>query len=108
MRGTRSRGTASATAIVAIFSGAFLVAVAVISFGAWWLGYLSLLARPMSNGGGTALQWYPIGRLVLWAAVIGTLVVVAAIPNFGTDQESLQAGLRKTYADFLTKGAQEI
>src|SRR5436190_1348052 len=87
---------ASATAIVAIFSGAFLVAVAVISFGAWWLGYLSLLARPMSNGGGAALQWYPIGRLVLWAGVIGTVVVLAAIPNFGTDQESLQAGLRKT------------
>ena len=92
---------ASATAAVAFLSGAFFVAVAVISFGAWWLGYLTLLARPATNGGGAELEWYPIGRLALWAAVIGTLVVIAAVPNFGTDQESLQAGLRKTYVRIL-------
>jgi hypothetical protein len=92
---------ASATAIVAVLSGAFFLAVAVISFGAWWLGYLTLLARPATNGGGSELEWYPVGRLVLWAAVIGTLVVIAAVPNFGTDQESLQAGLRKSYARIL-------
>jgi hypothetical protein len=39
--------------------------------------------------------------LVLWAAVIGTLIVAAAVPNFGTDQESLQAALRKTYERIL-------
>jgi hypothetical protein len=73
----------------------------VIAFGSWWLGYLSLLARPATNGGGGDLEWYPVGRLVLWAAVIGTLVVAAAIPNFGTDQESLQSALRKTYQRIL-------
>ncbi len=92
---------ASATAIVAVLSGTFFLAVAVISFGAWWLGYLTLLARPATNGGGSVLEWYPVGRLVLWAAVIGTLVVAAAVPNFGTDQESLQAGLRKSYGRIL-------
>ena len=71
------------------------------AFGAWWLGYLTLLARPAANGGGNALEWYPVGRLVLWAAVIGTLIVAAAVPNFGTDQESLQAALRKTYQRIL-------
>jgi hypothetical protein len=92
---------ASATAMVAVLSGVFFVAVAVISFGAWWLGYLTLLARPASNGGGTELEWYPVGQLVLWAAAIGTLVVIAAVPNFGTDQESLQAGLRRSYERIL-------
>jgi hypothetical protein len=92
---------ASATAIVAILSGAFFLAVAVISFGAWWLAYLTLLARPATNGGGSELEWYPVGRLMLWAAAIGTLVVIAAVPNFGTDQASLQAGLRKSYARIL-------
>jgi uncharacterized protein YybS (DUF2232 family) len=92
---------ASATAIVAVLSGTFFLAVAVISFGAWWLGYLTLLARPATNGGGSELEWYPVGRLVLWAAAIGTLVVAAAVPNFGTDQESLQAGLRKSYGRIL-------
>ena len=92
---------ALATAVVAILSGVFFFAVPVIAFGAWWLGYLALLARPATNGGGGALEWYPVGRLVLWAAAIGTLVVAAAIPNFGTDQESLQAALRKTYEHIL-------
>ncbi len=92
---------ASATAVVVALSGIFFIAVPVIAFGAWWLGYLALLARPATNGGGGALEWYPAGRLVLWAAVIGTLIVAAAVPNFGTDQQSLQAALRKTYERIL-------
>jgi hypothetical protein len=96
---------ASATAAVSLLSGTFFIAVPVIAFGAWWLGYLALLARPAVNGGGGALQWYPVGRLVLWAAVIGTLVVAAAVPNFGTDQETLQSGLRKTYERLLNDKA---
>ena len=92
---------ASATAAVVALSGVFFFAVPVIAFGAWWLGYLALLARAATNGGGGALEWYPTGRLVLWAAVIGTAIVAAAVPNFGTDQQSLQAALRKTYERIL-------
>jgi hypothetical protein len=92
---------AVATTVIAILSGIFFIAVPVIAFGAWWLGYLALLGRPANNGGGGALEWYPVGRLVLWAALLGTLVVAAAVPNFGTDQESLQAALRKTYERIL-------
>ena len=92
---------ASATAVVGVLSGVFLIAVPVIAFGAWWLGYLAMLARPATNGGGDVLEWYPVGRLVLWAAVLGTLIVAAAVPNFGMDQESLQAALRKTYERIL-------
>jgi hypothetical protein len=92
---------AVATTVIALLSGIFFIAVPVIAFGAWWLSYLTLLARPAGNGGGGVLEWYPIGRLVLWAALLGTLVVAAAVPNFGTDQESLQAALRKTYERIL-------
>jgi len=92
----------TAVAVVAILSGAFFIAVPVIAFGAWWLGYLALLGRPSANGSAEQLEWYPIGRLVLWAAVIGTLVVAAAVPNFGTDRESLEAGLRKNYERILS------
>ena len=88
---------ASATSIVAALSGVFLVPVGVISLGAWWLGYLTMLARPVINGGGTGREWYPIGRLIVWAAAVGTLVVAAAVPNFGTDQQSVEAGLRMIY-----------
>ena len=38
------------------------------------------------------LEWYPPGRLVVWAAVLAALVVIVAIPNFGTDAETFRAG----------------
>jgi hypothetical protein len=92
---------AVATVVIASLSGVFFIAVPVIAFGAWWLGYLTLLARTPTNGGGAELEWYPIGRLLLWSAVIGTLIVTAAVPNFGTDQQSLETALRKTYQRIL-------
>lgn len=76
------------------FFGAFLIGV---GLPAWWLGYLALLARPVGANGSMTLEWYPIGRLVLWAAIIGAALVIIAIPNFGTDKESFQAGLRAAF-----------
>src|SRR5262249_29566420 len=99
---------ATATAVIVVLSGVVFIAVPVIAFGAWWLGYLALLARPAANGGrrapsggGRALEWYRVGGLVRGAAVIGALVVAAATPNFGADQATLQATLRKTYERIL-------
>lgn len=100
-------------AMVAAFSGAIAVGVVfgpVLFFAflagagipAWWLSYLALLARPVTAspgiGGAPAndsLEWYPPGRLVMWAAILAALVVVVAIPNFGTDADSFRAALTK-------------
>jgi hypothetical protein len=82
------------------FFAAFLIGV---GMPAWWLSYLALLARPATAPGPgrgpapAAVEWYPVGRLVLWAAIIGSLMVVVAIPNFGIDKESFQAGLRSAF-----------
>jgi hypothetical protein len=51
---------------------AFLISV---GLPAWWLGYLALLARPVGPAG--ELEWYPAGRLVVWTAVLGAVVVGA-------------------------------
>jgi hypothetical protein len=70
---------------------------------AWWLGYLALLARPSSASNGQ--EWYPIGRLVLWAACINALIVGATLLlSFGTDVASLQSALRAT----LDSGLDEV
>jgi hypothetical protein len=68
-----------------------------VALPAWWLGYLALLARPIPTNGTGGVEWYPVGRLVLWAAIIGALIVVAAVPTFGTDKESFQAALRSAF-----------
>ena len=83
-----------------VFGVVFLFAfLAGAGIPAWWLGYLAMLARPATVNGArgqkeAALEWYPPGRLVIWAALLATLVVIVAIPNFGTDAESFRAGLR--------------
>ena len=73
---------------------------------AWWLGYLAMLARPAGNGArhAAALEWYPPGRLVMWAALLGALVVIAAIPNFGIDGESFRAALQRALSQLLRAG----
>jgi len=65
---------------------------------AWWLGYLALLARADVNG---ALEWYPPGRLVVWAAIVGAFIVTVAIVNFGLDEEAFHSGLRAAFERVL-------
>src|ERR1700746_3724310 len=76
-----------------MLSGVFLVGV---GLPAWRLGYLALLARPVTNGAPDHLEWYPVGRLVIWGALLGSLVAVGVIVRFGFDPESIQAGLQRT------------
>lgn len=91
---------AGALGLGAVFGTVFLLAFSAgAGFPAWWLGYLAMLARPVpaSNGSGqgaASFEWYPPGRLVVWAAALGVLVVIVAIPNFGTDADSFRVGLR--------------
>jgi hypothetical protein len=73
------------------FFGTFL---ATVGAPAWWLGYLALLGRPIANGGATHMEWYPPGRLVLWAAVLGAAVVTGALATFGGDEAAIRGGLK--------------
>jgi hypothetical protein len=87
----------SAASGIAAILGVYFVTAFLIGVGipAWWLGYLALLARPA--GVPAAVEWYPVGRLVFWAALIGAMVVVVVIPTIGTDKDSFQAGLRGAF-----------
>jgi hypothetical protein len=98
----------ASAALAAYFGGVFFFAfLAGAGIPAWWLAYLAMLARPAGNSdngaspASAALEWYPPGRLVVWAAVLGAMVVLVAIPNFGTDAESFRAGLHEALARML-------
>jgi hypothetical protein len=83
----------------AVFLFAFLVGAGVP---AWWLAYLAMLARPVAAPGhADALEWYPTGRIVAWAAILAALAIIVAIPNLGTDGESFRAGLHDVLARML-------
>jgi hypothetical protein len=98
---------ATAAASLAVLGVDFVVAFLFgVGLPAWWLGYLTLLARPGATPGdgagapgaaapgAIAPEWYPVGRLVLWAACINAVLVGATLLSLGTDVAGLQAALR--------------
>jgi hypothetical protein len=96
-------GIAAACGFGAIFGlhygAAFAAAVALP---AWWLGHLALLGRPVaaresSNGAhATAddIEWYPVGRILLWIAAIAILSSLASWLLIGKDDASISAAMR--------------
>jgi hypothetical protein len=91
----------AAVGLSTVFGPFFIVAFLIgIGLPAWWLGYLALLARPAADNP-QEVEWYPPGRLVVWAAIVSALTVTAAIPNFGLDEESFRSGLRESFERVL-------
>jgi len=80
---------AATTGSVAI---AFLLG---IGLPAWWIGYLALLARPAPGADPAGIEWYPVGRIVVWTAIAAALVVLVTMMRYGFDATQMQAGLRR-------------
>jgi Predicted membrane protein (DUF2232) len=76
-----------------------VIAPFVIGAPAWWLGYLSLLARTDPTSGG--LVWYPAGNLVFWSALLGAGVMLSVIPFYGLDLETFRTSLRDAFMEVL-------
>jgi hypothetical protein len=68
---------------------------------AFWLSHLALLARPGDGSSQDKLEWYPTGRIVLWAAAmasLGTLVGLAvAVSALGLDVQNLHGQLKSLF-----------
>jgi hypothetical protein len=98
-------GIGAATGLGLLFGmpylGAFVVTVAVP---AWWLGHLALLGRPVSDGvpaanGNAAVapvvEWYPVGRILLWVAGFAAITTMGALLTLGTDSDTIIASLKR-------------
>jgi Predicted membrane protein (DUF2232) len=98
-------GIAAATGLGAIFGLPYCIAfVVMVALPAWWLGHLALLGRPMSHGvspGNGAspvapnLEWYPVGRILLWISGFAALTTLAALLTLGTDAAAITGTLRR-------------
>jgi hypothetical protein len=97
-------GISAATGLGAIFGLRYCIAFAVtIALPAWWLGHLALLGRPVthsaSSGNGAspvapALEWYPVGRILLWITGFAALTTMAALLTLGTDAATITGAMR--------------
>jgi hypothetical protein len=89
------------SALILVFSGpAVAVAFALTQAAPMaLLTYLALLSRPIiENDEPTAVEWYPVGRLVVWSAVLAGLMSISLLMMIGGDLEAL----RKSLADVIT------
>ena len=115
-------GILAATGLGAVFGLPFCIAFTVMmALPAWWLGHLALLGRPAANatpsGNGAVpvsptLEWYPIGRILLWIAGFAVLTTMATLLTFGTDAatitETLRAGLLRILGPRGTASGDEL
>jgi hypothetical protein len=101
-------GAVAGSALLAgLFGVTFFVGfAAVVGAPSWWLSRLAMLARPVpaapdSNSAEPSVEWFPPGMLVLWCALLGAALVLAAFPLFGLDAASFHAGVVKMITQML-------
>jgi magnesium-transporting ATPase (P-type) len=85
---------ASAGLAVATTGSVALAFLLGIGLPAWWIGYLALLGRP-SKSNPADIEWYPVGRIVVWTAILAALVVLVTMLRYGFDAAQMQAGLHR-------------
>jgi hypothetical protein len=100
-------GIAAATVLGTIFGLPYCIAfVLATALPAWWLGHLALLGRPLAAGtqpanDAAALEWYPVGRILLWIAIFATIMTTAMLLTMGSDGPSITGTMRSAWAHLL-------
>jgi hypothetical protein len=99
-------GISAAIGLGAVFGLPYCIAfVVMVALPAWWLGHLALLGRPIANGGAAAgngaspvapdLEWYPVGRILLWVSGFAALTTMGALLTLGADASTVAGALRQ-------------
>jgi Predicted membrane protein (DUF2232) len=97
-------GITAATGLGTIFGLPYCIAfVLAIALPAWWLGHLALLGRPgaLPANGEAALEWYPVGRILLWIAIFSVITMTATLLTMGSDGPAITSTMRSAWAHFL-------
>jgi len=88
-----------------------------IALPAWWLGHLALLGRPVTAGHAAgadpspvapAVEWYPVGRILLWITAFASLSTMAALLTLGTDAASITDALHQFMLRILEQQASPV
>lgn len=108
-------GITAALGLGAIFGLPYCITfVVTVALPAWWLGHLALLGRPATNGAASGngaapaapvMEWYPVGRILLWIAGFAALITMAALLTLGTDTETINSALRRFFLQVLERAA---
>lgn len=97
-------GAVGLAVTVGLLAGAlFLLAV---GGPATWLSYLAGLSRAVANGAGNRIEWYPVGRLVIWAAGLAGALIVVGLASFGFSYEAYEQSIRQMFSAMMEQGGE--
>lgn len=118
-------GWGALSALIAALTGAALVSVLLMPLGGLGyfvaiglptavLCYLALLSREAepetgteteapAAGGNPAMEWYPPGRIVAWAALMAGTIAAISVPLMGADVESYRSAIEKLLDNTLLR-----
>jgi len=98
-------GIAAAAGLGLMFGLPYCLAFAItVALPAWWLGHLALLGRPATAAShapsttpaaAPAVEWYPVGRILIWITIFASLSTMAALLTLGTDAAAIIEALRQ-------------
>ncbi|MFN5109411.1 MAG: DUF2232 domain-containing protein [Bradyrhizobium sp.] len=105
-------GVGAASVLGAIFGLPYSIAFAMmVAVPGWWLGHLARLGRPIEGAAGDgatqqppALEWYPVGRILLWIAAFAVITTTATLLTLGADTDTITAALRRGLLKVLSAG----
>jgi hypothetical protein len=103
-------GCAAAGSLGIIFGLNYCIAFTLaFALPAWWLGHLALLGRPTAAAsspsptpGGNDLEWYPVGRILIWIAVFATLTTFGLMLTLGSDPAAMTETLKRGLDQLLS------
>jgi hypothetical protein len=105
-------GIGAASALGLLFGLGYGVSYAItVAVPAWWLGHLVLLGRAGTHAGSAGngaapppapmLEWYPMGRILVWIACIAVAMTAVALLSYGSDAASIEAAMKRGLLRFL-------
>jgi hypothetical protein len=91
-------GIMAALGVAAIFGFYHGIAYAlIVALPAWWLSHLAMLGRPAGEGPDpAALEWYPVGRLLLWIAGFAALITILTLLSVSADPLVIAAAMKRS------------
>src|SRR6201996_8000467 len=87
--GAAAGGITAIAVIAALFGFPYAIAFAIVNaLPAWWLAQLVLLGRPLHAAAGAAtpddtLEWYPVGRILLWIVAFASVITATTLLMMG-------------------------
>lgn len=100
---TLAVGFATGHALAAVTYGGIEAAPAVL------LTYLATLHRSVAvaPGGAAVVEWYPVGRLVVWTALISAVLSLVTVAVLGESREAVLDALKKLAEDVIENRASD-